>query len=487
MSAEKDEVKQASSDVPPEAEPRVSAEDATTVVFIDPEKEKATVRKFDRYVLPQFVIIQVLSYLDRTNIGNARIFGFEEDLKFKGNDFANLTSLFYVTFVLFEIPWVLAVKKYGANSVIAIAIVLWSVVVIATAFIHNYTQAVVLRLILGFTEGGIFPALSFLISTIYPRESQGKRIAVLYGSTALAGAFGGLIAYAIQLMGDRRGIKAWRWLFIIEGAVSIVFGLTCWATLPRSAEEAWFLKEDEKRLMKDRRARDIAYTGSDEFSWSYVWMAVTDTMVWAAALSLFCAGVPLFGFGTFLPTIIRGLGFESLQVNYLTIPVYVTGCLILAAVTFTSDRLKKRAAVAVFVPLIVIVGYAIAIGTPVAGAGFFAMFLCSGVYTYNTLLVAWVSNNIKPDHKRSAALPFFVSIANISGVVSGQVYPSSTAPRYILGNAVSLSMEFLAGCGIVVIYFILRRRNQIKAKQRADGVSDNGEKGDKSLDFKYIL
>lgn len=332
MSAEKDEVKQASSDVPPEAEPRVSAEDATTVVFIDPEKEKATVRKFDRYVLPQFVIIQVLSYLDRTNIGastilpspaklsngftdnalgNARIFGFEEDLNFKGNDFANLTSLFYVTFVLFEIPWVLAVKKYGANSVIATAIVMWSVVVIATGFIHNYTQAVVLRLILGFTEGGIFPALSFLISTIYPRESQGKRIAVLYGSTALAGAFGGLIAYAIQLMGDRRGIKAWRWLFIIEGAVSIVFGLTCWATLPRSAEEAWFLKEDEKRLMKDRRARDIAYTGSDEFSWSYVWMAVTDTMVWAAALSLFCAGVPLFGFGTFLPTIIRGLGYVS--------------------------------------------------------------------------------------------------------------------------------------------------------------------------------
>ncbi|KAF7547213.1 hypothetical protein G7Z17_g7905 [Cylindrodendrum hubeiense] len=479
MSASKDEVKQPSSDVPLETEPRTSSEDATTVVFIDPEKEKATVRKFDRYVLPQFVIIQVLSYLDRTNIGNARIFGFEEDLNFKGNDFANLTSLFYVTYVIFEIPWVLAVKKYGANSVIAIAIIAWSVVVIGTGFIHNYTQAVVLRLILGFTEAGIFPALSFLISTIYPRESQGKRIAVLYGSTALAGAFGGLIAYAIQLMGDRLGLEAWRWLFIIEGAISIVFGLTCWATLPRSSEEAWFLKEDEKKLMKDRRARDIAYTGSDEFSWSYVWMAFTDTMVWAAALSLFCAGVPLFGFGTFLPTIIKGLGFESLQVNYLTIPVYVTGCLILAAVTFTSDRLKKRAAIAVCVPLIVITGYAIPIGTPVAGAGFFAMFLCSGV--------AWVSNNIKPDHKRSAALPFFVSIANISGVVSGQVYPSSSSPRYILGNAVSLSMEFLAGCGIVVIYFILRRRNQIKAKQRDDGVTDNGEKGDKSLDFEYIL
>ncbi|KAH7171500.1 major facilitator superfamily domain-containing protein [Dactylonectria macrodidyma] len=475
MSAEKGEGKHTSSDTPPDTEPRASFEDATAVVFIDPEKERATVRKFDCYVLPQFIIIKILSYLDRINIGNARIFGFEEDLNFKGNDFANLTSLFYVTYVIFEIPWVLAVKRYGANSVIAIAIILWSIVVISTGFIHSYTHAVVLRLILGFTEAGIFPALSFLISTIYPRGSQAKRIAVLYGSTALAGAFGGLIAYAIQMMGDRLGIAAWRWLFIIEGAISIVFGLACWATLPRSSEEAWFLKEDEKRLMKDRRARDIVYTGSDEFSWSYVWMALTDTMVWAAGLSLFCAGVLLFGFGTFLPTIIKGLGFESFWANYLTIPVYITGCIILALVTFISDRLQKRAAVVVLVPLIVIIGYAIPIGTSVVGAGFFATFLCSGLYTYNTLLVTWVSNNIKPDRKRSAALPFFVSIANISGVVSGQVYPTKTAPR-----------SWLAA-GIVVIYFIPRRRNQIKDKQRTDGITDNWDKGDKSLDFEYIL
>jgi MFS family permease len=230
-------------------------------------------------------------------------------LNLKGNDFANITSLFFVTYVIFEIPWVLAVKKFGANSIIATAIVIWSAVVLGTGFCHNYGQVVGLRLVLGFAEAGIFPALSFLISTIYPRESQGKRIAVLYGSTALAGAFGGLIAYGIQMMGNRLGLEAWRWLFIIEGAISIFIGMACWATLPRSSEEAWFLKADEKQLMKDRRVRDVAYTGSDEFSWDYVWMAMTDPLVWVAGVSLFCAGIPLFGFGTFLPTIIKGLGY----------------------------------------------------------------------------------------------------------------------------------------------------------------------------------
>lgn len=253
--------------------------------------------------------LHVLISLAHKFLGNARVLGFEDDLKLQGNDFANLSSLFYVTYVIFEIPWVLAVKKYGANIVIAVAIVTWSAVTIGLGFVRNYREAVAGRLLLGLTEAGIFPAFTFVISTIYPRESQGKRVAVLYSASAMAGAFGGLVAYGIQLMGDRLGLKAWRWLFIIEGAISISLGLLCWLSLPRSSEDAWFLSDDEKQLMKLRRTRDIEYTGSDEFSWSYVWMAVTDKMIWAAAISLFCAGIPIFGFGTFLPTIIKGLGY----------------------------------------------------------------------------------------------------------------------------------------------------------------------------------
>lgn len=248
------------------------------------------------------------SYLDRSNIGNARIFGFEEDLKLKGNEFGNLSSFFYVTYVIFEIPWVLALKRWGANVIIGIEIVLWSCITIGSAFAKNYHHATAGRLCLGFAEAGIFPALTFVISTIYPRESQGKRVAVLYSATAISGAFGGLIAYGIQKMGNRAGIEAWRWLFIIEGIISLGFGLLCWVSLPKSADNAWFLTTDEKQLMKDRRIRDVAYTGEDKFSWSYARMAFTDPMIWAAAFSLFCAGIPLFGYGIFLPTIIRSLG-----------------------------------------------------------------------------------------------------------------------------------------------------------------------------------
>lgn len=111
----------------------------------------------------------------------------------------------------------------------------------------------------------------------------------------------------------------------------------------------------------------------------------------------------------------------------------------------------------------------------------------STVYAYNTLILTWVSNNIRPDSKRSAALPWFICIGNVSGVAASQVYPTWSGPRYIMGNAISMGMYFLALGFVVVIYVILRRRNQIKAKQRAEGVTDNGEKGDKALDFEYIF
>ena len=240
--------------------------------------------------------------------GNARVFGFEAGIGLKGIEFNNISTLFYVTYIVFEVPWVMAVKRFGANKVLAIAMVCWSLTTLGTGFIKNYHQAIAVRLLLGAFEAGLFPCLTFFISTVYSRQSQSKRVASLYGASALSGAFGGLIAYGIQTMGERCGLAAWRWLFIIEGIISIVLGGLAWVTLPSSAEEAWFLNPEEKNLMLARKRRDAIYKGDDKFSWAYAKMALLDPFVYMAAFCLFCSSIPLFGFGTFLPTIIKGLG-----------------------------------------------------------------------------------------------------------------------------------------------------------------------------------
>jgi MFS family permease len=200
------------------------------------------------------------------------------------------------------------VKKFGANIVLAIALFGWSSVTLGTAFITNYTQALVMRVLLGLFEAALFPCLAFVVSTVYSRQKQAKRIAVLYGGAAISGAFGGLIAYGIQIRGERNGLAAWRWLFIVEGIISFVVAICIWFTLPRDATKAWFLKPEEREVMRLRRQRDAEYTGDDEFSWEYVRMAFSDPLIYIAAIAFFCATVPFFGFATFLPTIIQGLG-----------------------------------------------------------------------------------------------------------------------------------------------------------------------------------
>lgn len=132
---------------------------------------------------------------------------------------------------------------------------------------------------------------------------------MIYIATCFSGAFGGLIAYATQLGGDRHGLEAWRWLFIIEGAVSAGVGVIVYLFLPTSAEKAWFLSPAEREAMHLRAERHAAYKGEDQkLQWKYFKMALTDPFVIMAAFTLFAHSIALLGFGIFLPTIIRGLG-----------------------------------------------------------------------------------------------------------------------------------------------------------------------------------
>ncbi|RDW60097.1 high-affinity nicotinic acid transporter-2 [Coleophoma crateriformis] len=456
---------------------------AASDIYIDPVEERKALRKFDMIVLPQ-----VRYSTPRKVAGNAKVFGFATDLNLKGNQFGNISTLFYVPYILLETPWVMAVKYYGPNKVLAVALICWSIVTISTGFIHTYGQAVAVRMLLGVCEAGVAPGFAFIFSTIWDRKDTAKRVALIYFANVMSGAFGGLFAYGIQSMGSRRGIAAWRWLFIIEGAVSLFVCGGCWFSFPNSPENAWFLNAREKEIMALRKQRDVAYKGDDEFSWKWAKLACTDPFIYAASLSFFCSSVAIFGFGTFLPTIIKGLGFNDLQANYLTIPVYMLGGLNLCVCAYFSDKTQNRGIFLFTLPIPVIVGYIIAAACSVPGVGYFAMFVCCcGIYTFNALILTWVTINLQPDYKRSVGVPFFVSLGNLSGLVASQLYPSSQSPRYVMGNAVSAGMETLALLIVVGAWWILRRRNQLKDKLIAEGVTDNGLEGDMALDFKYAI
>ncbi|KAL1898439.1 hypothetical protein Sste5346_003342 [Sporothrix stenoceras] len=474
-------------DMPTAAVQDASSEEGTTI-YISPEREAAALRKFDRWLVPVAFAFLVLSSLDRNNLGNAKTFGFSTDLKLTGNMFGNITTAFSVTFIVFEVPWVIAVRRFGANRALGLCLIMWSAITLATAFVKTYHQAVAVRVLLGIFEAGISPGFAYLFSTIYPQAEAGKRVMMGNLANCTSGAFGGLIAYGVQSMGTRRGLVPWRWLFIIEFCFTILIGGIGLAVLPKTPEDAWFLSEEEKETMRLRRQRDEAFRGADGFDWKWVRMCLTDSYILVCALAFFTSSVAINGFGVFLPTIIQGLGYAAIRVNYMTIPVYVLGAISLITNCYISDRMNRRAIVLLWCCIPVVTGYLICVGTANAHAGYAGMFvLVLGVYPISTLVVAWMGTNLSPDNKRAFGLPFFYSIGNLSLLISSQLYPSTQGPRYVQGNAVSAGLEVVAACLYASSWFILRRRNALKKRLIAEGATTNGKEGDRALDFTYGL
>lgn len=241
-------------------------------------------------------------------LGNARVFGFEEDLNLHGGMFGNLTTLLSTTLIIFEVPWVIAIKHFGANRALGTALILWSVCTLGVAFVQNYAQAIVVRMLLGACEAGISPGFAYLFSTIYPQRKAGKRVMMTNLANCTSGAFGGLFAYAVQTMGKRRGLEAWRWLFIVEFAVTMVIGGIGWFILPHSPETAWFLNAEEKETMRLRKKRDELFRGNDKFDSKWIMISLKDPYLYLCGLAFFTSSVAITGFGVFLPTIIAGLG-----------------------------------------------------------------------------------------------------------------------------------------------------------------------------------
>lgn len=276
-----------------------------------------------------------------------------------------------------EVPWTLAIHKYGVNRVIFIMTTGWGAVTLGTGFIHTYPQAIAMRILLGFFEAGMIAGLIMTISTIWPPSSHAKRIAVMYVTATISGAFGGLIAYAIQTMGHRSGLAPWRWLFIIEGIISCCVAVIVLLVMPLNAEKAWFLSAEEKETMRARKQRNAVYRGKKTLSWAAIRAALLDPALYLMAICLFSHSAATLGFSIFLPTIIRGMGYTNLEANYLTVPVYLVGTLTVVISSTISDKIKLRAIVMAVALLGPILGYAMIIGSASKAVGYAAMFLCS--------------------------------------------------------------------------------------------------------------
>ncbi|KAI7641272.1 MFS transporter, partial [Hortaea werneckii] len=200
-------------------------------------KERIMVRKIDFRLLPPVIIMYIMNYLDRNNIATARLSGEEglqEGLNMTDQQYETCVSILFVGYILMQVPSNLFLNKVGKPALYLPAVmVIWGAISTATAGAQNFGGMVAIRFFLGFIEAAYFPGCLYFLSCWYTRKELAFRSAILYSGSLISGAFAGLIAAGItDGMDGKLGLSAWRWLFIIEGAITVAIAAIAFFILP---------------------------------------------------------------------------------------------------------------------------------------------------------------------------------------------------------------------------------------------------------------
>ncbi|KAI2613738.1 MFS general substrate transporter [Hypoxylon fragiforme] len=466
--------------------------------------EKKILRKMDLRLIPMLALLYLLSFLDRGNIGNAKIEGLQEDLGISPDEYNWCLTVFFFTYAAFEVPSNLLLKKLRPSRWLPFIMVMWGAVMTLMGIVKNYQGLLVSRLFLGVTEAGLYPGCAYYLTMWYSRHEIQLRQAMFFSAASIAGAFSGLLAFAIGRMDGVANLEGWRWIFILEGLGTIIIAILAFFVLHDFPETASFLTEKERQFvvyrlkyqgqLHGKEEGHLRVAQAEEFEWKYVFAAFKDWQIWVNIVVYWGVVCPLYGISLFLPTIIRNLGYSSSTAQLMTVPIYITASILSVVFAFISDRVGKRSPFIIAFFLVMIVGFSMCITSTNPRVVYAGVFLVAcAIYPAFPGVVTWLSNNIAGSYKRSAGMAIQIGIGNLGGAMASNFYRQRDSPQYVLGH--TLELGFISA-GIVAAFILVISYVCIN-KKRDRIVQDGGEaqftarelsaKGDRAITFRYMI
>ncbi|WQF86740.1 Putative major facilitator superfamily, MFS transporter superfamily [Colletotrichum destructivum] len=455
---------------------------------------KTLLFKVDTRVLPLLALLFLCSFLDRTNVGNAKIIGMEEDLGISNSQYNQGLAVFYATYIASELPSNLVLKKVSPRIWLPFLTCAWGIVTMCLGFVRSYGSFVAVRAILGMTEGGLLPGMVLYLSGLYTRGELALRIGIFYTAASLSGAFGGLLARGLSAIGSKGGLEGWRYIFIIEGLLTVVCGIIAAIGLPNNLATAKMLTPEEREwaLLRLQGHAEDRFNPSSEreekFRWSEVGRGVFNVQVWLSATAYFAILSGLYSFGLFLPTIINDLHIASNpdEVQLWSVIPYAVATPVTVLVAFLSDRLRLRGLLMLIVLPISIAGYAV-IANATAPQTRFAMtcLMAIGMYSAVPCVLVWNSNNSAGHYKRATTSALQLAIANCGGFVATFIYPSYEGPFYHKGHTIILGLLCYAWVATLLNVIWCAKINRDKAAGKYDEYVGTGD--DREPGFKMVL
>jgi D-galactonate transporter len=291
-----------------------------------------------RRVIPLLFGCYVAAYLDRVNVGFAKL-QMLSDLRLSETVYGLGAGIFFVGYFLFEIPSNIILHRVGARLWIARVMLTWAVISAAMLFVTSATGFYILRFLLGVAEAGFFPGVILYLTYWYPSDRRARVIALFMTGIPVAGVIGGPASgWILKAMAGVHGLAGWQWLFLLEALPSLVLGVAVLAYLDDGIVSARWLAADEKEILGARIAEDQRHTSTHT-----LWDGFTNARVWFLSLIYFCLIAGLYGAGFWLPTLIQRTGVASpLAVGMLTVLPNAVAAIAMVTISRRSDRTRER-------------------------------------------------------------------------------------------------------------------------------------------------
>jgi len=302
------------------------------------ESNNQVYKKVAWRLVPFLCLCYLAAYLDRVNVGFAKL-QMLSDLSFSNTVYGLGAGIFFLGYVIFEVPSNILMYKVGARLWIARIMISWGLIGGAMAFVQTPTQFYLLRFLLGVAEAGFIPGVLLYLTYWFPAAWRGRIIALFLAAIPMSNIIGGpLSGWILQSLGGTAGLAGWQWLFIIETVPSILLGIAILMFLDNGVDDAKWLTEEEKRVIHDEISHEAKL-----IEHANVMGALKSPRVWLLGLAYFCIASAIYIASFWMPTLIKQLGVsDPLQIGWLTTIPYSVAIVAMVLNNASADRHRER-------------------------------------------------------------------------------------------------------------------------------------------------
>jgi ACS family tartrate transporter-like MFS transporter len=303
------------------------------------QARQSAIAKATRRLIPFLCLCYAVNFLDRVNVGFAAL-AMNEDLGFTPSMFGAGAGIFFVGYILFEIPSNLALQRFGARIWIARIMISWGLIAAAMALVNSETSFYVMRFLLGVAEAGFFPGIILYLTYWFPARERARIVSLFMAAVPLATVIGGPVSGALLELHGLGGLKGWHWLFIVEGLPAVLLGVVALKFLDDRPEDASWLSKKELQALANTLAAEAKATR--KVGYAGLGQALTRPRVLVLGLLYFCLVVGLYGIGFWMPQVIQTFGLAPLKIGFLTAIPYLFAAIAMVIWGWHSDRTGER-------------------------------------------------------------------------------------------------------------------------------------------------